>query len=165
LPCSEFFHRELVTTTGFIEAERPIPHGIDDHGLSPSDPAFGIRRRQLAEQRANACRDFILSRIVKCRVPIHVSQNKPEALKETLSEVHNIALKFAIRIVGRDKSHFAAVALTHPIRSPNSLGGMKAVVLLDHPLGAGTLRKRKRPPVKSLLNQALARFFGLKQGR
>jgi hypothetical protein len=104
LPCSEFFHRELVTATGFIKAKRPIPDGIDDHGLSPSDPAFGIRRRQLAKQRANAYRDFILSRIVKFRVPIHVSQNKPEALKEPLSEARNITLIFAIRIVGRDAS-------------------------------------------------------------
>ena len=86
MPCSELFDGEFVAATGFIEADRPIPDGIDDHGLASSDPAFRIRRRQFAEQRADARRDFICSRIVKFRVPVHVRQNKPEALKEPLSE-------------------------------------------------------------------------------
>ena len=86
LPCSELFDGEFVAATGFIEADRPIPDGIDDHGFASSDPAFRIRRRQFAEQRVDPPRDFIFSRIVKCRVPVHVRQNKPEALKEPLSE-------------------------------------------------------------------------------
>jgi len=51
LPREEFFYRQLVSSADFLKAYHASAHSVDDNGLSPGHPAFGIGRRQVGSAR------------------------------------------------------------------------------------------------------------------
>src|SRR5215469_16949635 len=59
LPGEKFFNRQLVASASFLEADGTAAHGVDNHGLAPRDPAFGVRGRQLGGRGADARQDLV----------------------------------------------------------------------------------------------------------
>src|SRR6266404_2195150 len=71
LPGEEFLYRELVASANFIETDGAAAHGIDDHGLTPGDPAFGVRGRQVDDGGAGARQGLAPKEIVQPNVVVH----------------------------------------------------------------------------------------------
>jgi len=64
-------------------------HGVDDHGFAPSDPAFGVRGRQLGDRGANARQDLVSGQFVQCCVLVHATRVNQKILKNSKSESSN----------------------------------------------------------------------------
>src|SRR3989442_11710569 len=56
LPGEEFLDRERVAAAGFLERKQPPPHGGNDLGLAPDDPALGARCGQIGDGQRAAIR-------------------------------------------------------------------------------------------------------------
>src|ERR1700736_3800219 len=81
LPRKEFLYRELVASANFLETDGAAAHGIDDHGLTPGDPAFGVRGRQVNDGGAGARQDLAPKQIVQPNVVVHRGTINLETLK------------------------------------------------------------------------------------
>jgi hypothetical protein len=83
LPGEELLYRELVASANFLEADSAAAHGVDDHGLTPGDPAFRVRGRQVNYGGAGARQDLAPKQIVQPNVVVHGGTINLDTLKNS----------------------------------------------------------------------------------
>jgi hypothetical protein len=81
LPPEKFFNRQLVAAASFLKADRAVAYGIDNHGLTPCYPAFGIRGWQVGDAGANGRQDLVSGHTIQSRVLVHDGRVNPKTLK------------------------------------------------------------------------------------